>query len=76
MRFAPADNRQLGLFGPTGRFQNILEDQRSHDGGVTLDDEPRRLRAELAPRDLFVRDGAGIRAVARGRVRDLAEVAD
>ena len=45
-----------------------------HDRRVGLDDELRRLLAELAPGDLLVRDGAGVAAEARRRVADLAEV--
>src|SRR5436309_3465102 len=51
------------------------EHEGRHDGGVGLDDELRRVDGELAPRDLLVRHGAGVAAVARRRVADLAEVA-
>ena len=51
------------------------KNQRRDDGGVGFDDEFRRLHTELAPGDFFVRHCAGIAAVARGRIADLAEVA-
>jgi len=41
---------------------------------IRLDDVFRRIDTQLAPGDLFVRNGSGIRAVARGRVADLAEI--
>src|SRR5215203_2799910 len=50
------------------------EYERRDDARVTFDDELRRVHLELAPRDLFVGNGAGIGAIARGRIGDLAEV--
>src|SRR5204862_5911005 len=45
------------------------------DGRVRLDDELRRVGGQLPPGDLLVRYGARVRAIARRRVADLAEVA-
>src|SRR5690606_17127024 len=76
-----ASERARAISKPYGRSagglsarEHAREHERRHDRRVALDDEARRVRAELAPRDLLVRDGAGVRAVARRRVRDLAEV--
>src|SRR5438445_6989204 len=55
--------------------QYVREDERGHDRRVRLDDVLRRVDAELAPGDLLVRHRAGVRAVARSRIADLAEVA-
>src|SRR5690242_8545969 len=55
--------------------QHIRKYQRRDDRRIALDDVLRRVDAELAPRDLLVRHGAGVRTVRRGRVADLAEVA-
>ena len=46
--------------------QYVRENQRRHDGRIRLDDESRRVRAQFAPGDLFVRNRAGIRTKARG----------
>src|SRR5882724_2573209 len=54
--------------------QHPGEDQWSHDGCVALDDVLRGLRAELAPGDFLVRHRAGVAAVTRGGVADLAEI--
>src|ERR1019366_6778398 len=48
--------------------------QRCHDARVALDDVLRRVDAELAPGDLLVGYGPGVRAVAGSRIGDLAEV--
>src|SRR5690606_20695110 len=56
------------------RLDDVLEDERGHDGGVALDDVAGGVRPELPPRDLLVGDGAGVGAVARRGVGDLAEV--
>src|SRR5229473_342413 len=66
-------------FGPVSPATSLpAEDFREHerraDRGVRLDDELRRVRGELAPRNLLVRHRARVRAVARRRVADLAEV--
>src|SRR5690606_13992844 len=57
--------------------QLLVEEQRKdeggHDGGIGLDDVLRRVGGELAPRDLLIGDGAGVGAVARRRIADLAE---
>src|SRR6266851_1875894 len=50
------------------------EDERGDDGGVAFDDETRRVHAEFAPGDFFVGHRAGVTAIARGRVADLAEI--
>ena len=55
--------------------EHVGEDQRRDDGGVGLDDVLRRVDRELAPGDLLVRHRAGVGAVARRRIADLAEVA-
>src|SRR6266849_2564279 len=53
---------------------DVREHQWCDDRRVRLDDVLRRVHAELAPRDLLVRHGAGVRSEARRRVADLAEV--
>ena len=50
------------------------ENQRRNNRRVGFDDEFRRLHAELAPGDFFIRHRAAVAAVARGRITDLAEV--
>src|SRR5690606_5296158 len=55
--------------------ENVSEDERRDDRRIGLDDEFRRIRRELAPSDLLVGNGPRVRAVARRRVADLAEVA-
>src|ERR1043166_8018935 len=60
---------------PTSPPQYVREHQWRDDRGVAFDDVLRGIGAELAPGDLLVRDGAGVGAVARRRVADLAEVA-
>src|SRR4051812_12191054 len=51
------------------------ENQRRADRGVTLDDVLRGRAGQLAPSDFFVGHRAGVAAVARRRVADLAEIA-
>lgn len=41
-------------------IEDIREHQWGHDRGVGLDDEFRSVYTELSPRDLFVRDRAGV----------------
>src|SRR5690606_6721609 len=66
----------VALTGGSGSAaQHAGEDQGRHDRRVGFDDELRRVRGQLAPGDLLVRHGAGIRAVARRGIADLAEVA-
>jgi len=52
----------------------MRKNQRRNNRRIRFDDEFRRLHAEFAPGDFFVWHGAGIAAVARGRIADLAEV--
>src|SRR5690606_7399855 len=56
-------------------IQYLREDERCDDRCVAFDDVVGRVDAQLAPRDLLVGHGARVRAVARRRVADLAEVA-
>ena len=56
-------------------IEQIRGDQREDDRGVRLDHEARRVDVELAPRDLLVGRRAAVRAVRRGGIGDLAEVA-
>src|ERR1043166_8989620 len=55
--------------------QDFSKYQWRDDGGVGFDDETGCGGAKLAPSDFLVRDSAGIRAVARGRIADLTKVA-
>ena len=52
----------------------MRKNQRRNNRRIRFDDEFRRLHAEFAPGDFFVRHGTGIAAIARGRIADLAEV--
>src|SRR5215216_4227770 len=54
--------------------QNISKHQRRNDRCIRLDDVLRCLCFELAPGDLFIRDGTGVRAVRCCRIGDLTEV--
>jgi hypothetical protein len=47
---------------------------RRNDCGVGFDNELGRLHAEFAPGDLLIRHRAGIAAVARGGITDLAKI--
>src|SRR5690606_38759172 len=54
--------------------EDVTEDERSDDGRVRFDDEPRRVHVELAPGDLLVWCAAAVRAVGGRAVGDLAVV--
>jgi len=54
--------------------QHQREHQGGDDGGVGFDDEFGGFGAQFVPGDFLVRDGAGVGAVARGGIGDLAEV--
>src|SRR6478672_10444867 len=55
--------------------QDTGENERCHNSGVRLDDELRCRCRKLAPCDLLVWNSTRVRAVARGRIADLAEIA-
>src|SRR6266508_4730697 len=65
--------REYPPFSPSPP-EHVREHEGRHDRRVGLDDEPRRLLAELPPSDLLVRDGAAVAPEARRGVADLAEV--
>src|SRR5688572_30172353 len=81
------DGEQFGhdsSYGPKGGVtspreslpaENVREHERRNDRRVALDHVTGRIDSQLAPGDLLVRHRAGVRAVARRRIADLAKVA-
>ncbi len=63
LRSFPQNARDFAVVhvcGPALLTQDISEHQRSDDRSVRLNDESRRSRLQLTPRDFFIRHGAAI----------------